>query len=149
MKRIICLLLALVLLTAAAPALAHDRDEHDEELEYVLFRDRYYSDTHPTTGKIIQRIEDASYLAIDQFNGSGTTELKNLNDDHIPGIPSSMSQIDFSSLKNYKGTRPKAFLDDFFDRWWKDNERYDGSEQVEAEIRTIVYKKFKKNAKKV
>ncbi len=60
-----------------------------------------------------------------------------------------MSQIDFSSLKNYKGTRPKAFLDDFFDRWWKDNERYDGSEQVEAEIRTIVYKKYKKSAKKV
>ena len=97
MKRIICLLLALVLLTAAAPALAHDRDEHDEELEYVLFRDRYYSDTHPTTGKIIQRIEDAAYLAIDQYNGSGTTELKNLNDDKIPGIPSSIDQINFTS----------------------------------------------------
>lgn len=60
-----------------------------------------------------------------------------------------MSQMDFSSLKNYKGTKPKAFLDDFFDKWWKDNERYDGSEQVEAEIRTIVYKKYKKSAKKV
>ena len=97
MKRIISLLLVLVLLISAAPAFAHDREEHDQELEYVLFRDRYYSDTHPTTGKIVERIEDAAYLAIDQYNGSGTTELKNLNDDKIPGIPSSIEQINFSS----------------------------------------------------
>lgn len=55
-----------------------------------------------------------------------------------------ISKIDFSSLKNYKGSRPKAFLDDFFAKWWNENERYEGSEQVEQEVRTLVYKKFKK-----
>ena len=110
MKRIISLLLGLVLLISAAPAFAHDREEHDQELEYVLFRDRYYSDTHPTTGKTIERIEDAAYLAIDQYNGSGTTELKNLNDDKVPGIPSSIDQINFSS--NYAHR-------DFTHRGWR------------------------------
>ena len=55
-----------------------------------------------------------------------------------------ISQMDFSSLKNYKGTRPKAFLDDFFNLYWQENNKYEGSEQVEAEVRTRVYNKYKK-----
>ena len=98
MKRITCLLIALILLcVASVPALAFDRGKHDEELEYVLFQDKHYADSHPTTGKIIKRVEDASYLAIDQYNGNGVTELNNLIADKIPGIPSSIDQIDFSS----------------------------------------------------
>ena len=85
-----------LLLTMISPALAHDRTEHNEELEYVLFRDRHYSDSHPTTGSIVKRLEDASYLAIDQYNGDGTTELNNLIADKIPGIPASVSEFDFT-----------------------------------------------------
>ena len=96
MKRFISLFLSLVLLLAAAPALAHERWEHDEELEYVLFRDRNYADSHPTTGQIIKRIEDAAYLAIDQFNENGKEDLKRLNDDKIPGIPTSLDEFKFS-----------------------------------------------------
>ena len=97
MRRVICVILSLVLLVlTAVPALAHDREKHDEELEYVLFRDRHYADSHPTTGIIVKRIEDASYLAIDQYNGSGKTELANLLAENIPGMPKLIEEIDFS-----------------------------------------------------
>lgn len=36
-------------------------------------------------------------MAIDQFNGNGVTELNNLLAEKIPGIPSSIDHIDFSS----------------------------------------------------
>ena len=114
MRRIISLLLSLVLLITAVPAFAHDREKHDEELEYVLFRDRFYSDTHPDTGKIIKRIEDAAYLSIDQYNGNGETELSNLVADKIPGVPSSIKEIDFSSNYSHR---------DFTHRGW--NVTYD------------------------
>ena len=97
MKRFVSLFfLVVLLLMTAVPALAHDRYEHDAELEYVLFQDRTYSASHPITGDIIRRVEDASYLAVDQFNGYGTAELNNLIADKIPGIPSSIDEIDFT-----------------------------------------------------
>ena len=103
MKRLTCLIIVLVmLLLVALPALAHDRTEHDEELEYVLFRDRTYADSHPTVRDIIKRVEDASYLAIDQFNGNGSTELNNLIADKIPDIPLSISEFDFSSNYSHR-----------------------------------------------
>lgn len=98
MKRFISLVSVLVLLfMMLSPALAHDKTKHNEELEYVLFRDRHYSDSHPVTGTIVKRLEDASYLAIDQYNGDGTTELNNLIADKIPGIPTSIAEFDFSA----------------------------------------------------
>ena len=98
MKQLTCIIIVLaMLLSVALPALAHDRTEHDEELEYVLFRDRHYAASHPTVGDIIKRVEDAAYLAIDQFNGQGSAELNNLIAENIPGIPSSISEFDFSS----------------------------------------------------
>ena len=98
MKRFFSLLSLVVLMVVMAiPALAHDKTKHNEELEYVLFRDRYYADSHPTTGAIVKRLEDASYLAIDQYNGDGATELGNLNVDKIPGIPTSIADFDFSA----------------------------------------------------
>ncbi|MBE5807202.1 MAG: hypothetical protein E7317_02555 [Clostridiales bacterium] len=98
MKRFFSLLSVVVLLVVMAiPVLAHDKTKHNEELEYVLFRDRHYADSHPITGAIVKRLEDASYLAIDQYNGNGTTELSNLIADKIPGIPTSIADFDFSA----------------------------------------------------
>ncbi len=98
MKQFFCLLSVVVLLVVMAmPALAHDKTKHNEELEYVLFRDRHYANSHPTTGAIVKRLEDASYLAIDQYNGDGAIELGNLNADKIPGIPASIAEFDFSA----------------------------------------------------
>lgn len=103
MKRFFILLfVAAFFIMAVVPAMAHDRTAHDEELEYVLFRDRHYADTHPNTGKIIKRIEDASYLAIDQYNGNGASELSNLAADKIPGTPSSIAEFDFTANYSHR-----------------------------------------------
>ena len=40
MKKTVSLLLAMVLLLGVIPAVAHDKTEHNEELEYVLFGDQ-------------------------------------------------------------------------------------------------------------
>ena len=98
MKKVISVIITLgFLLFMVIPAYAHNKDQHNEELEYVMFRDRHYADSHPLTGSIIKRIEDASYLAIDQFNGDGKEALDRLIADKIPGIPSSIKEINFTS----------------------------------------------------
>ncbi len=103
MKRLIVLLTAILfLLQAAVPAFSHGRSEHDEELELVLFGNRYYSLSHPLVSGRIRALEDAVYLCIDQFNGSGAEQLKNLQDRKIPGLPRSISEIDFTSNYSHR-----------------------------------------------
>lgn len=87
----------IICLSCVMPVSAHNRDEHDEDIEYVLFGDREYKDTHPLTAEKIQAIEDAAYLCIDQFNGSGKDALENLKKEKIPDIPDSIEAIDFKS----------------------------------------------------
>lgn len=102
-KRIFSVFLMILLCISLQPsAFAHDKDEHYEELEYVLFGNRHYKDTHPVHAKIIQAIEDATYLAIDQFNGQGTQELDRLRNEGIPGLPSSIAEINFSANYSHR-----------------------------------------------
>lgn len=77
------------------PSIAHDRIEHDEDIEYVLFGNKDYKSTHAESRKKIQAIEDAVYLCVDQFNGMGAKELENLQKENIPGIPKSIEEFDF------------------------------------------------------
>lgn len=96
MKRFVSLICVLALLFMfEVPVMAYDRTKHNQDLEYVLFRDKDYSDSHPLTGSIVKRIEDAAYLAIDQYNGHGVAELNNLIADRIPDIPNEISEFDF------------------------------------------------------
>ena len=98
LKKAICFLLCLAaLLSLSSPAFAHSRDKHDEDLEYVLFGNTAYKRTHPSSASTIQALEDAVYLAIDQFNGSGQDALENLQKEKIPDLPKSIEEIDFSS----------------------------------------------------
>ncbi len=94
-----CLMLVLLI----TPAYAHERDDHDDDIEYVLFGDRDYKETHPNHRKTIQAIEDATYLCVDQFNGNGKTELENLQNEKIPDIPKSIDEFDFKG--NYAHRR--------------------------------------------
>lgn len=97
-KKILAFLLALVLLCLfSVPAIAHDRNGHDDDIEYVLFGDKDYKETHPAARKKIQAIEDATYLCVDQFNGNGKKELENLQNEKIPGIPKSIAEFDFNA----------------------------------------------------
>ena len=97
-KRVISFLLAMVIcFSFVVPAYAHERGEHDEDIEYVLFGNKDYKSTHPITASKIQAIEDAAYLCVDQFNGNGKEALENLNSEDIPGIPKSIEEFDFNS----------------------------------------------------
>ena len=98
-KRITSLFLAAALCLACHfTVYAHDRMDHDEEIEYVLFGNRDYKITHPAARQMIQALEDAVYLCVDQFNGSGEKELDYLvNQEKIPDIAGSIDAFDYSS----------------------------------------------------
>lgn len=97
-KRLMSFFLAFVLiLSCCVFAYAHDRGEHDGDIEYVLFGDAEYKNTHPLHSRKIQAIEDAAYLCVDQYNGNGREALENLQKEKIPGIPKSIDEFDFNS----------------------------------------------------
>lgn len=75
----------------------HDRENHDMDIEYVLFGEPQFKASHPNISETIQLLEDATYLCVDQFNGSGTVELDRLKQKSIPELPQSISEIDFTS----------------------------------------------------
>ncbi|OON87007.1 hypothetical protein BXO88_05560 [Oribacterium sp. C9] len=97
-KRLLSVLLVCVIIFLfSVPVMAHEKSEHDEDIEYVLFRNKDYKKTHPNSSnsKKIQAIEDATYLCVDQFNGKGIKELENLHNEKIPDIPKSIDEFDF------------------------------------------------------
>ena len=90
-------LLCMAVSLSSFTALAHERDEHDDDIERVLFGEENYKTSHTDVADIIQALEDATYLAVDQFNGYGQDALDNLQGRKIRGIPSNISEIDFTS----------------------------------------------------
>ena len=98
-KRLLSLILIIaIILCHPFPIFAHSRAEHNEELEYVLFKNRYYKESHPKDKVKIDAIEKAMYLCIDQFNGEGKDDLEYLiNVAKIPDIPSSIEAFNYTS----------------------------------------------------
>lgn len=102
--RFTCLLATLlVFLGAAGPCYAYDTDEHSAQIEYVLFGNRDYKNTHPRHEDKVQALENAVFLCVDQFNGSGQDELGFLIDRGIPDLPKSISEIDFTGNYAHRG----------------------------------------------
>lgn len=96
-KRIVALLAVVaVLIAVALPAWAHERKIHDADIEFILFGKENYKDTHPKVADTIQALEDAVYLAVDQFNGNGAKELENLRSKGVKNLPRSIDEINFS-----------------------------------------------------
>ena len=105
LKKIISFLIVVFVCTLSVlTVFAHNRNKHDEDIEYVLFGNKDYKNTHPgNNNTIIQAIEDAAYLCIDQFNGHGEKELNNLNNNEkIPGIVQSIDEIDFPGNSTHR-----------------------------------------------
>lgn len=100
MKRIICALLTVVFLFSLdSPAMAYDKKEHNRYLELVLFGQENYTASKPTSVQsALEALEDASYLAIDQFNSNGSSELSFLRNDYrVPGLPDNIETINFTA----------------------------------------------------
>ena len=95
--------MVLVLLSClSSSAMAHDRSGHDADLEYVLFGEEQYKETHPLTADIIQALEDAAYLCVDQYNGYGQEDLDYLKGRNIPALPDGIDKIDFTSNYSHR-----------------------------------------------
>ncbi len=94
MKRLLAILLIIAIFAAfLIPAFAFDRDEHDEYLEKVLF---ILGDV-PVGGKEkVEMLECASYLTLDQYNGTGIEDLDYLKSHGVSSLPKSIDDIDFS-----------------------------------------------------
>ncbi|MBR4457938.1 MAG: hypothetical protein IKS31_03155 [Clostridia bacterium] len=60
--------------------------------------------------KAIEALEAASYLAVDQYNGNGTKELRLLLDYRVPSIPSDISAIDFLGNQHHRRYTHRGWL---------------------------------------
>ncbi len=96
------LILCALLLFPAHTAFAHERGGHDKEIELVIFGNEDYKSTHPAISDTIQAIEDATYLAVDQYNGNGQDALANLQKRGIPDIPSSITEFNYTSNYSHR-----------------------------------------------
>lgn len=103
-KRIVAMLLAwIVLIAIAQPAWAHDREEHDADIEFILFGSESYKESHSSIKDSIQALEDAVYLTVDQFNGKGAEELKRLKGMGVKALPSSIDEFNYTSNYAHRG----------------------------------------------
>lgn len=109
--RIISLILSLlVLFNSPVYVSAHpNASEHYEEIEAVLFNDRFYSRSQSENIKrAVHMLEYATTLSIDQFGETNGTLLKGLRLWKVPGIPKDLSEINPSksqtqlSAKNHR-----------------------------------------------
>lgn len=99
MKRLLSILvLTGLLLSCTLPAYAHNKSGHDCFLEEILFGKDGPISTLSEKGQLaLTALENASYLAVDQFNGKGSEELTYLKKTYkVPGIPASIGAFDFT-----------------------------------------------------
>jgi len=77
-------------------AFAHEKQDHNKELERVLFGTDNYKRTHRNDdpGKAIRALESAIYLCIDQFGGNGTDDLEILRAYGVDGLPKSVEDLE-------------------------------------------------------
>lgn len=100
-RRFIAWVLALFFVIAAAvPAFAHNRNDHDQDINDVLFENESFPG-YSEKGKKLKDLEDAVALCIDQFNGSDYRLLTVLRNHGIHGIPKDISTINLDHVNSY------------------------------------------------
>ena len=81
---------------------SEDRKKHDADIEMVLFGERNYKSTHPVIKEKIQALQDATYLALDQFNNGGAKALDFLRERGIPDLPSTIGEFKFKGNYSHR-----------------------------------------------
>ena len=98
-----CAMLLTILCMLTTGALAFGNSEHDAHLELVLFGDELFSQSQPADIKAaIQSLKHASYLALDQYNGGGQTQLDYLHSVKVSGIPRYIADFNFSGNSTHR-----------------------------------------------
>ena len=96
-----CILVMSSLITCYAHPKA---EEHDKELEAVLF-ERGYSKYQEKIKDYVAAIESASSLAIDQYGGTGEDKYRQLKKWGMGGLSHTFDEIDYSEDLFGKGTK--------------------------------------------
>ena len=105
----VAVLLATV--TIGHVAFAYERDDHDSQLEMVLFDDPNFRRNHGGStgdeqGQAIRALENALYLCVDQSGGQGSNYLAELRDYGRPfgvwGLPSSIDAINSTGGRKHR-----------------------------------------------
>lgn len=109
MKRLkwLIVLMCIVLVIGNIPqkGYAFERDDHDEYMLEVFFKNFKEVKNDPSIQDQIKALECASYLTIDQFNNNGQKDLDFLLTYGVKGIPSRVSDISF----NASGTTHRSY----------------------------------------
>lgn len=90
----------LTIVTLAIPTFAHDRSDHNNDINAVLFRDKTFP-KYSEKGKKLNDLEEALALCIDQFNGSDQSLLDDLCARGIHGIPNDITKIDLDRVSPF------------------------------------------------
>ncbi len=98
LKRLI-LLICLFFLVVGVPqnGYAYERDEHDEYMLEVLFKNFKEIENDSSVKEQIKALECASYLVIDQFNNNGQKDLEFLIDYGVEDLPERVNEISFNA----------------------------------------------------
>ena len=116
-KRIVAMLVAaIVLIAIAQPAWAHGREQHNADIELILFGCENYKESHSSVKDSIQALEDAVYLAVDQFNGNGAKELEQLKGMGIKGLPRSIDAFDYPSNYSHRSLTHRGWDFEYSER---------------------------------
>ena len=131
MKRLICWVLALIsVLALAVPAFAHDRKDHDKDINDVLFNNGSFPG-YSKKGKNLKDLENAVALCIDQFNGSDYRLLVDLSDHGIKGIPKDIKTIDLIKVNAYTH---RGFTHMGWNYHYDDDEEWEKKWQIRRKI---------------
>ena len=97
-KVMLPVLLLIVLFVLFSGTEAHDAKEHKRDLRCVLFGSLCeLPEKNAKTDEAIDKLYNASYLAIDQFNGQGASSLSYLKQHGIKWLPSGIIKINYSA----------------------------------------------------
>ena len=94
-------------LCCSMPVSAWEGDEHDACLRKVLFGSNRVHNTD-----VLDAINDASYLAIDQFNGNGDSQLRELRELGIKNLPQK-EDFDFTDNSQHRNWTHKGWVYDY------------------------------------
>lgn len=97
-KKLLSIFLLVIFCVLFSGAAAHNANEHNRDLRCVLFGPTcLLPDKNPKTDEAMIKLYNASYLAIDQFNGRGTNSLNYLKQHGIRWLPSGIIKINYTA----------------------------------------------------
>lgn len=128
MKKLASALLALLIAFSAVPGLAGEKKDHVNDLKEILFGNVSFIFKSDKASKAFEALQNASYLAIDQFNGQGKAELLVLKEYGVPGLPRKINKkINFSS--NFEH-RKYTHLGWDYDKYEKTQNRWERRKKI-------------------